>query len=92
MPFSIPQQIGVYNSPMRVPIDNRGSSLERIEEYIHLEQEPEPTKEGVPPATWPSSGHLVVENLSARYSEDSLNVLHDISFTVKSGERIGVGE
>ncbi|KAJ7454991.1 P-loop containing nucleoside triphosphate hydrolase protein [Mycena galericulata] len=63
--------------------------LERIEAYINVEQEPKPTKDGVPPATWPRSGHLVVENLSARYSEGGPNVLHGISFTIKSGERIG---
>ncbi|KAJ7123761.1 P-loop containing nucleoside triphosphate hydrolase protein [Mycena epipterygia] len=64
--------------------------LERIEAYINIEQEPKPTTEGVPPAAWPSSGELVVENLSARYSRDGPDVLHDISFNVKSGERIGV--
>ncbi|KAJ7457047.1 P-loop containing nucleoside triphosphate hydrolase protein [Mycena latifolia] len=64
--------------------------LERIEAYINIEQEPKWTKSGVPPAAWPTSGELVVENLSARYSQDGPNVLHDISFTVKAGERIGV--
>ncbi|KAJ6578766.1 multidrug resistance-associated ABC transporter [Mycena vulgaris] len=66
------------------------NSLERIEAYINIEQEPKSTKEGTPPAAWPSGGELVVENLSARYSPDGPKVLDDISFTVKSGERIGV--
>lgn len=56
-----------------------------------IEQEPKPTKEGVPPAYWPASGDLRVENLSARYSTDGPVVLHDISFHIKSGERVGVG-
>jgi ABC-type bacteriocin/lantibiotic exporter with double-glycine peptidase domain len=67
-------------------------SLERIEAYTQIEQEPKPTKEGVPPAAWPTSGALAVRNLSARYSQDGPNVLHDVSFIVKSGERIGIGE
>jgi ABC-type bacteriocin/lantibiotic exporter with double-glycine peptidase domain len=46
---------------------------------------------GVPPAYWPASGSLKVEKLSARYSEDGPKVLHDISFEVKSGERVGIG-
>ena len=36
-----------------------------------IEQEPKPTKEGVPPAYWPASGDLRVEKLTARYSSVS---------------------
>ncbi|KAJ7092446.1 P-loop containing nucleoside triphosphate hydrolase protein [Mycena belliarum] len=65
-------------------------SLERIEAYINIEHEHNPTTQGVPPAAWPTGGELVVEDLSARYSRDGPNVLHGISFSVKAGERIGV--
>lgn len=68
-----------------------GNSLERIQQYIDIEQEPKPTKSGVPPAYWPASGNLNVEALSARYSLTGPKVLHDISFQVNSGERVGVG-
>lgn len=34
----------------------------------------------------------MVENLSARYSPDGPAVLHNLSFHVRSGERIGIGE
>jgi hypothetical protein len=44
------------------------NSLERIEHYLNIEQEPEPTTGGAPPAYWPASGDLIVKNLSARYS------------------------
>ena len=37
-----------------------------------IEQEPTSTPEGVPPAYWPSSGELVVKDLSAKYSEVGL--------------------
>lgn len=74
-----------------------------------IEQEPKPTEDGKPPAYWPASGDLRVENLSAKYSpvclpsqshcslsnmyfQDGPEVLHDISFNIRSGERIGVGE
>ena len=66
--------------------------MERIKEYINIEQEPKPNAKGVPPAYWPSSGSLQVEKLKARYSPDGPEVLHDISFAIRSGERIGVGE
>ncbi|KAH8986094.1 hypothetical protein EDB92DRAFT_1949372 [Lactarius akahatsu] len=65
-------------------------SLERIHSYINAEQEPKPTEQGIPPAYWPASGDLRVEKLSARYSHDGPKVLHDISFHIKSGERVGV--
>ncbi|VDB97890.1 unnamed protein product [Peniophora sp. CBMAI 1063] len=67
-----------------------GNSLERIQAYLEIEQEPKPLKEKVPPASWPASGELRVERLSARYSSEGPTVLHDISFTVQSGERVGI--
>ncbi|KAJ6544500.1 P-loop containing nucleoside triphosphate hydrolase protein [Mycena capillaripes] len=66
------------------------SSLERIQGYIYIEHEKAATTEGKPPAYWPASGDLRVRNLSARYSDDGPTVLHDISFHVKSGERVGI--
>ncbi|KAH9166805.1 hypothetical protein EDB89DRAFT_2245995 [Lactarius sanguifluus] len=65
-------------------------SLERMHSYINAEQEPKPTEQGIPPAYWPASGDLRVEKLSARYSHDGPKVLHNISFHIKSGERVGV--
>ncbi|KAJ1309694.1 hypothetical protein OPQ81_006459 [Rhizoctonia solani] len=68
----------------------QGNSLERIQDYIKIEQEPVPVPEKVPPAYWPASGNIVVENLTARYSKDGPAVLHNLSFEIKSGERVGV--
>ncbi|KAF9469423.1 P-loop containing nucleoside triphosphate hydrolase protein [Collybia nuda] len=67
-----------------------GNSLERLLEYMEIEQEPKPSEHGLPPAHWPSSGDLRVEKLSAKYSLDGPVVLHDVSFHLKSGERVGV--
>ncbi|TBU53541.1 hypothetical protein BD310DRAFT_937787 [Dichomitus squalens] len=67
-----------------------GNSLERIQQYVTIEQEEKPTSDGIPPAYWPASGSLRVEKLSARYSVDGPRVLHEISFEVKSGERVGI--
>jgi len=66
------------------------NSLERIQDYITIEHEPKPDIGGEPPAYWPASGDIKVENLSARYFVDGPKVLHDISFHIKSGERVGV--
>lgn len=67
-------------------------SLERIIGYIDTEQEEKGTDSRTPPAYWPASGDLRVENLYARYSTDGPHILHDLNFTIKSGERIGVGK
>ncbi|KAI0039394.1 P-loop containing nucleoside triphosphate hydrolase protein [Auriscalpium vulgare] len=66
------------------------NSLERIQAYIDIEQEPRPTREGEPPAYWPASGDLRVEGLSARYSENGPEILHELSFHIRPGERVGV--
>ncbi|KAF8068784.1 P-loop containing nucleoside triphosphate hydrolase protein [Lyophyllum atratum] len=67
-----------------------GNSLERLLEYMNIEQEAKANESGLPPAHWPSSGSLRVERLSARYSSDGPNVLHDVSFATTAGERIGI--
>ncbi|KIJ45713.1 hypothetical protein M422DRAFT_227467 [Sphaerobolus stellatus SS14] len=71
-------------------LEVQGNSLERIESYTNIDQEPKATESGKPPAYWPASGSLKVSKLCARYSWDGPEVLHSISFEVKSGERIGV--
>ncbi|KAJ7864236.1 hypothetical protein B0H14DRAFT_2736510 [Mycena olivaceomarginata] len=71
-------------------LEIQSNSLERIKQYIDIEQEPTPEPKGVPPAYWPASGNLDVNNLSARYSHDGPQVLHNISFNIKAGERVGV--
>lgn len=67
-----------------------GNSLERIQQYLSVEHEPDTTPGGVPPAYWPASGDLRVQNLSARYSNTGPNVLRELSFDIKSGERVGI--
>ena len=66
--------------------------MERVQQYVTIEQEKPPTNTGVPPAYWPASGSLRVEKLSAHYSADGPRVLHEISFEVKAGERVGIGK
>lgn len=47
--------------------DDMGS-LERIQGYLDIDHEPKASESGKPPASWPTSGDLRAENLSARYS------------------------
>ncbi|KAF7333297.1 Multidrug resistance-associated ABC transporter protein [Mycena sanguinolenta] len=83
---------GLLLSVVRVAneVEVQGNSLERIQGYVDIEHEKPSTEQGKPPAYWPASGDLRVEGLSARYAEDGPEILHDITFHVKAGERIGI--
>ncbi|KAK7677231.1 hypothetical protein QCA50_019825 [Cerrena zonata] len=73
------------------------NSVERVVEYLDLPQEP-PTviEDNRPPAYWPSStgpnkdSLIVVEDLVVKYAPELPPVLHGVSFSIKSGERIGL--
>ncbi|KAJ7778817.1 P-loop containing nucleoside triphosphate hydrolase protein [Mycena maculata] len=80
----------MYGISLINQVEIQSNSLERIKQYLEIEQEPKATANGVPPAYWPSSGHLRAESLCARYSADGPQVLRDISFEIKGGERIGI--
>ena len=61
-------ELGLDTSPLP---DARisGNSLERIQQYVDIEQEQKAVPAGRPPASWPTSGELVVQGLSARYAQ-----------------------
>ncbi|CAE6442804.1 unnamed protein product [Rhizoctonia solani] len=63
------------------------NSLERIHSYLDIPHEP---VSGTVPASWPCSGSLVVHSLGAQYGPDGPEILHDVSFEVKHGERVGI--
>ncbi|KAF9196462.1 hypothetical protein BGZ50_000082 [Haplosporangium sp. Z 11] len=67
------------------------NSVERVVEYMDLEEEPPAIiKESRPPASWPHAGEVVVQNLTMKYAPDTPEVIKDISFVIKAGEKIGV--
>lgn len=43
-----------------------------------------------PPTDWPRGGKLTYRNVSASYSDSGDNVLHDISFSIAVGEKVGI--
>ncbi|KAG0375854.1 hypothetical protein BGX24_008580 [Mortierella sp. AD032] len=67
------------------------NSVERVVEYIDLEAEPAAIIPGSrPPASWPHKGEIAVSNLTMKYAPDAPEVIKNISFTVKAGEKVGV--
>ncbi|EJU00578.1 P-loop containing nucleoside triphosphate hydrolase protein [Dacryopinax primogenitus] len=65
-------------------------SYQRLMEYTMLKTEPTPTPQGKPPAAWPIAGRIEVRNLRVRYFDDAPDVLKDLSFTIRPGEKVGI--
>jgi ABC-type bacteriocin/lantibiotic exporter with double-glycine peptidase domain len=55
-----------------------------------IEQEPKSTKAKAAPAAWPTSGEIVFEKLSAKYSKEGPTVLDNLEVHIKSGEKVGI--
>ncbi|KAI9746517.1 MAG: ABC transporter 7 [Claussenomyces sp. TS43310] len=67
------------------------NSVERIKEYLDVEQEAEAViEETRPPANWPSQGSIEFINYTTRYRADLAPVLNGISFKVKPMEKVGI--
>ncbi|SCV74803.1 BQ2448_7832 [Microbotryum intermedium] len=65
------------------------NSVQRILEFSDIEQEVQTTEQGDPPKDWPE-GSIEFKTYSARYSHDGPDVLHEVSFKIKAGEKIGI--
>ena len=67
------------------------NSIERIKEYLDVEQEAVPiVPDNRPPGNWPSHGAVEFVGYSTRYRKDFELVLKKITFKVESGEKVGV--
>lgn len=67
------------------------NSVERIAEYLDLEEEPPAIIEGSRPlASWPQKGEIVINNLVIKYSPETPAVLHNVSIKIKAGEKVGI--
>jgi ABC-type bacteriocin/lantibiotic exporter with double-glycine peptidase domain len=64
------------------------NAAERIYEYSKLTVEPQEGQEV--PASWPTEGKLVFQDLVVGYASDLPPVLHGLSFSVEKNERLGV--
>ena len=68
----------------------QGNSVERIEDYLIIDQEPSSVPNKQPPAAWPTSGEIVLDKLSAKYSDDGPTVLDQLEVRIASGEKVGI--
>jgi len=67
------------------------NSVERIAEYLDLEEEPPAIIEcSRPLPSWPQKGEIVVDHLVMKYSPETPAVLHNVSIKIKAGEKVGI--
>ncbi|KAJ2630014.1 hypothetical protein H4R22_002961 [Coemansia sp. RSA 1290] len=65
------------------------NSVERIDQYLRVDQEAPLHVDNPPPATWPASGDVRIEDLVIEHVP-GVPVLHGISLHIRHGEKIGV--
>eukprot|EP01090_Pellita_catalonica_P003045 TRINITY_DN12673_c0_g1_i1.p1 TRINITY_DN12673_c0_g1~~TRINITY_DN12673_c0_g1_i1.p1 ORF type:complete len:852 (+),score=181.61 TRINITY_DN12673_c0_g1_i1:353-2557(+) len=65
-------------------------SVERVMQYVDVEQEPPAILPHRPPRDWPSKGNVKIENLKFRYREGLQLVLKGVSCEFKPREKVGV--
>jgi ABC-type multidrug transport system fused ATPase/permease subunit len=67
------------------------NSVERVKEYIDVEQEARAhIPETKPAANWPSHGAVQFIGYTTRYRADLGPVLKSVTFNVKAGEKVGI--
>ncbi|KAI0676238.1 multidrug resistance-associated ABC transporter [Trametes maxima] len=65
-------------------------AVERVKEFSELPREPPEFIEPRPPASWPATGAIKCEDLVIRYAPDLPNVLHNLNFEIRPGEKVGI--
>ncbi|KAI8065794.1 P-loop containing nucleoside triphosphate hydrolase protein [Gongronella butleri] len=65
------------------------NAVERVAEYVSIEQEPD-NSSVIPPPEWPTHGAIEIEDLKVRYDSDLDLVLKGVSANIKGGESIGI--
>uniref|UniRef100_T1IZ28 ABC transmembrane type-1 domain-containing protein n=1 Tax=Strigamia maritima TaxID=126957 RepID=T1IZ28_STRMM len=73
-------------------VESQMISVERLIEYTKLEPEAalESSANKKPPSDWPNRGEITFKHVSVQYNDNANPVLSDLSFLIKSGEKIGI--
>lgn len=67
------------------------NSVERVKEYLDVEQEAKPViEDSRPPPQWPTKGAVKFVDYTTRYRPDLDAVLKSVSFAVQPGEKVGI--
>lgn len=72
-------------------IEMNMNSVERLQEYENVDQEPAAEiPETKPDGSWPTAGEIDVKDVSLRYAPELPRVIKNVSFHVKSCDKIGI--
>ncbi|SCU89344.1 LAMI_0D13234g1_1 [Lachancea mirantina] len=66
------------------------NSVERLKEYMDIDQEPHFQSSYTPPPQWPEEGKIEVNDLSLRYAPQLPKVIKNVSFVVDPKSKVGV--
>ena len=66
------------------------NAVERLANYGNLRGEAPPITKDDPEPSWPQNGEIAFKGVSMAYRPGLPNVLHDISFEVRAGEKVGI--
>lgn len=94
--FSLTNAVGLSGTIISLVRNSNELEIElacfqRLREYVNLPIEEEnPDLSVAPPASWPCSGTIEFRNVTARYAPDGPDILKNITFTLRSGERVAV--
>ena len=66
------------------------NAVERLANYGNLRGEAPPTTKDDPEPSWPQNGMIAFKGVSMAYRPGLPKVLHDISFEVRAGEKVGI--
>ena len=66
------------------------NAVERLQHYGNLAGEAPPTTRDDPEPSWPKNGMISFKGVSMAYRPGLPNVLHNISFEVNAGEKVGI--
>ncbi|KAI4565329.1 hypothetical protein MJT46_009672 [Ovis ammon polii x Ovis aries] len=75
---------------LSIEVENMMISVERVIEYIELEQEAPWELEFRPPPDWPNNGMIALSKVNFKYSSDGPLVLKDLTTDIKPGEKVGI--
>jgi len=87
------QQLVFYTWVVRgfAEINQQIACMQRMDRFVHVNQEADDIiMEKRPSDSWPTNGHVEIENLSLRYAPQLPLALKQLTITVQAGEKIGV--
>lgn len=70
-------------------LDNTMTSVERVVEYMEIDQESTKEKKE-PPKSWPEHGMLEFQSVYLRYATNEPYVLNNLTFKIKPKQKVGI--